>query len=71
MDIKDSYLHGTVGVVKSINIDADKLKYTLADKVNSIVELTMPLATTTANGLLSSTDKSKLDSLHKGSSYQN
>lgn len=70
MDIKDSYLHGTVGVVKSIDVEADKLKYTLADKGNTHVEVTMPLATTTANGLLSNSDKLKLDSLITGTSYQ-
>lgn len=36
MDIKDAYLHGTVGVVKSINVDADNnIKYVLADKTNT------------------------------------
>jgi hypothetical protein len=63
MDIKDSYLHGTVGVVKSISVTADKLKYTLADKGNTPVEVTMPTATQSANGLLSSADKKKLDSI--------
>ena len=63
MDIKDSYLHGTVGVVKSISVDADKLTYKLADKDNTSVDVTMPTATQSANGLLSSTDKKKLDSI--------
>jgi hypothetical protein len=36
MDIKDAYLHGTVGVVKSINVDADNnITYVLADKNNT------------------------------------
>lgn len=63
MDIKDSYLHGTVGVVKSISVNADKLTYNLADVGNTAKTVTLPLATTTANGLLSSTDKTKLDNL--------
>ena len=61
MDIKDSYLHGTIGVVKSINVNADKLTYTLADIANTTKEVTLPLATTSTNGLLSSADKTKLD----------
>jgi hypothetical protein len=44
MDIKDSYLHGTVGVVKSISFDADKLKYTLADVANTTKTLDLPTA---------------------------
>lgn len=71
MDIKDSYLHGTVGVVKSISVNADKLTYRLADQANTPIEVTLPTATKSANGLLSSTDKTKLDSLNGGSSYQN
>ena len=71
MDIKDSYLHGTVGVVKSISVNADKLTYTLADQANTPREITLPTATKSANGLLSSADKTKLDSLQNGSSYQN
>lgn len=63
MDIKDSYLHGTVGVVKSISVTADKLTYRLADVNNTAREVTLPLATTSANGLLSSTDKAKLDAM--------
>ena len=63
MDIKDSYLHGTVGVVKSISVTADKLTYKLADVANTSVNVTLPLATTSANGLLSSADKTKLDNL--------
>lgn len=63
MDIKDSYLHGTVGVVKSISVSADKLKYTLADIAGTVREVTLPVATTSANGLMSSGDKTKLDNL--------
>ena len=63
MDIKDSYLHSTVGVVKSISADADKLKYTLADVAGTVKEVTLPIATTSANGLMSSGDKTKLDNL--------
>ena len=63
MDIKDSYLHGTIGVVKSISVDADKLKYTLADIAGTVKEVTLPVATQTANGLMSSSDKTKLDNL--------
>lgn len=51
MDIKDSYLHGTVGVVKSISVNADKLTYTLADQANTPREITLPTVTQTANGL--------------------
>lgn len=51
MDIKDSYLHGSIGVVKSIDVNADKLIYTLADIANTTKEVTLPLATTSANGL--------------------
>lgn len=63
MDIKDSYLHGTVGVVKSISVAADKLSYKLADVAGTTKTVTMPTATQSANGLLSSTDKKKLDSI--------
>lgn len=63
MDIKDSYLHGTVGVVKSISVDADKLKYELADVNGTIKEVQLPLATQSANGLLSKEDKNKLDNM--------
>lgn len=63
MDIKDSYLHGTVGVVKSISVNADKLTYTLADIAGTVKEVTLPVATTSANGLMSSGDKTKLDNL--------
>jgi hypothetical protein len=63
MDIKDSYLHGTVGVVKSISVNADKLTYTLADIAGTVKEVTLPEATTSANGLMSSRDKTKLDNL--------
>ena len=63
MDIKDSYLHSSIGVVKSISVDADKLTYNLADVGNTAKTITLPLATTTANGLLSSADKAKLDNL--------
>lgn len=61
MDIKDSYLHGTIGVVKSISVNEDKLTYTLADINQTTTTVTLPTATQTANGLLSSTDKIKLD----------
>lgn len=71
MDIKDSYLHGTVGVVKSISVDADKLKYKLADIAGTIREVTLPLVTTTANGLMSSADKKKLDAFNLGSLKNN
>lgn len=63
MDIKDSYLHGTVGVVKSISVSADKLKYKLADIAGTVKEVTLPVATQTANGLLSKEDKKKLDNM--------
>lgn len=66
MDIKDSYLHGTVGVVKSISVSADKLTYNLADINNTAKTLTLPLATITANGLLSKSDKKHLNSLTEG-----
>lgn len=61
MDIKDSYLHGTVGVVKSISVDADKLSYKLADIANTTNTITLPLVTQSANGLMSKEDKTKLD----------
>ncbi len=70
MDIKDSYLHGSIGVVKAITVDADILKYTLADINNTNKEVTLPTATTTTNGLLSKEDKIKLDTLSISSSYQ-
>ena len=63
MDIKDSYLHGTVGVVKSISVSADKLTYNLADVNNTAKTITLPLATTTANGLMSKDDKIAINSL--------
>lgn len=63
MDIKDSYLHGTVGVVKSISVSADKLTYNLADINNTAKTITLPLATTTANGLMSKDDKIAINSL--------
>lgn len=61
MDVKDSYLHGTIGVVKSISVNADKLTYTLADINQTATTITLPVATQSANGLLSSADKIKLD----------
>ena len=61
MDVKDSYLHGTIGVVKSISVNADKLTYTLADINQTSTTVTLPVATQSANGLLSSADKIKLD----------
>lgn len=64
MNIKDSYLHGDTPVVKSISVNADKLTYTLADKTESTKTITLPLATTSANGLLSAVDKSKLAKLN-------
>ena len=69
MDIKDSYLHGTVGVVKSISVSADKLKYTLADIAGTVKEVTLPVATQSANGLLSKEDKTKLDNMVASSIY--
>ena len=63
MDIKDSYLHGTVGVVKSISVAADKLTYNLADINNTAKTITLPLATTIANGLMSKDDKIAINSL--------
>lgn len=63
MDIKDSYLHGTVGVVKSISVAADKLSYKLADVAGTTKTVTLPLATQAANGLLSKEDKKKLDNM--------
>ena len=35
MDIKDSYLHSAIGVVKSIDVGDGKLSYTLADVGNT------------------------------------
>lgn len=67
MDIKDSYLHGTVGVVKSIDIDADKLIYKLADVASTTRTITLPLATTSANGLMSKEDKLAINSLGNAS----
>jgi hypothetical protein len=64
MDIKDSYLHGTIGVVKSINVNADELTYTLADKQGTQVKVTLPQATVTTNGVMSNSDKVKLDNLN-------
>ena len=64
MDIKDSYLHGTIGVVKSINVNADELTYTLADKQGTQVKVTLPQATVTTNGVMSNSDKAKLDNLN-------
>ena len=64
MDIKDSYLHGTIGVVKSINVNADELTYTLADKQGTQVKVTLPQATVTTNGVMSNSDKIKLDNLN-------
>ena len=61
MDVKDSYLHGTIGVVKSISVNADKLTYTLADINQTATTVTLPVATQSSNGLLSSADKIKLD----------
>lgn len=63
MDIKDSYLHSSLGVVKSLSITADKLTYNLADIANTSKTITMPLATTSANGLLSKEDKTKIDNI--------
>lgn len=63
MDIKDSYLHGTVGVVKSISVDADILTYNLADSINTARTITLPLATITSNGLMSSADRQALNNL--------
>ena len=64
MNIKDSYLHSDTPVVKSISVNADKLTYTLADKTESTKTITLPLATTSQNGLLSAIDKSKLNKLN-------
>ena len=63
MDIKDSYLHSSLGVVKSLSITADKLTYNLADIANTSKTITMPLATKSANGLLSKEDKTKIDNI--------
>lgn len=52
MDIKDSYLHSSVGVVKSIDVNADKLTYTLADIANTTREVTLPLVTSEYNGIV-------------------
>lgn len=64
MNIKDSYLHSDTPVVKSISVNADKLTYTLADKTESTQTITLPLATTSQNGLLSTIDKGKLNKLN-------
>lgn len=64
MNIKDSYLHSDTPVVKSISVNADKLTYTLADKTESTQTITLPLATTSQNGLLSNVDKGKLNKLN-------
>lgn len=55
MDIKDSYLHGTVGVVKSINVDGDKIKYTLADVANTTKTVALPLANIENGGIIPKT----------------
>ena len=64
MNIKDSYLHSDTPVIKSISVNADKLTYTLADKTESTQTITLPLATTSQNGLLSNVDKDKLNKLN-------
>jgi hypothetical protein len=56
-------LHGTVGVIKSIDIDADKLIYKLADVASTTITITLPLATIIANGLMSKEDKIAINSL--------
>jgi hypothetical protein len=63
MDIKDSYLHNTCGVVKSIsiNVDEEKLIYTLADINNTCCEVDLPVVTQLHNGLMSKEDKIKID----------
>lgn len=60
MDIKDSYLHSSVGVVKSIDVNADILTYKLADSNKTSINVTLPTATISTNGLLSKNDKQLL-----------
>lgn len=53
MDIKDSYLHGSVGVVKSIYVDDEdgKLKYNLAATNSGAIDIpVMTGATSTSDG---------------------
>lgn len=52
MDIKDAYLHSTVGVVKSINVDKDNIIYKLADVANTTNSIALPLVTSEYNGLV-------------------
>ena len=57
MDIKDSYLHGTTGVVKAISVDADNnIKYTLADVAGTIKTVNQNLVTTTNAGQVPKAD---------------
>ena len=57
MDIKDSYLHGTTGVVKAISVDADNnIKYTLADVVGTVNTVNQNLVTTTNAGQVPKAD---------------
>ena len=72
MNIKDAYIHGTHGVVKNINVaikdsepyDDSILYYTLADLNNTSHYVKLPLVSDTRNGLMSSSDKIKLNNHH-------
>lgn len=63
MNIKDAYIHGSDAVVKSINVNADKLIYKLADKEETLKTITLPTATTSANGLMSADLVKKIDNI--------
>ena len=77
MNIKDAYIHGTHGVVKSINVaikesepyDDSILYYTLADLNNTSHYVKLPLVSDTRNGLMSSSDKIKLNNLSIDAKY--
>ena len=63
MDIKDSYLHGSIGVVKHLELDDNcNLIYTLADVNNTQTTVELPIATESKKGLLSTEDKTRIKS---------
>ncbi len=63
MDIKDSYLHGSIGVVKHLELDDNNnLVYTLADVANTQTTVELPIATENKKGLLSTEDKTRIKS---------
>ena len=63
MNIKDAYIHGSDAVVKSINVNADKLIYKLADKDETLKTITLPTATDSTNGLMSADLVKKIDNI--------